>query len=880
MASQPNRSVGARPSRTIGVVSPLVGGFYFGGVIAGVTRAAARAGMRVVAVQTFPTRLAREQHPNAALPGSPAALDVMDGIVVVTEALSPGMLQRLVDDGRPVVLVGADAPTDDTPSVRPDNTGGARAAVEHLVQHGHTRIGFVGDLTQSDIRERYQGYLDALAARGIRPTDEWFALAPDNTVQGGIDAAHALIARNMPTTATLAATDLAAIGLTRGLQAGGISLPTDHAIIGFDHTEGGARQAPRLTTVDPHHDLVGEQAVAQLLAGLRGTEAGPPHVAATLVARESCGCRRVTTPTPSAPDPGPVSAGRAALHRIITTAFDGPVRGRAAVRGGDGARATWVSTILDVLDTAAARGTRPSDAALRRLHDLTAALGPYPETLEQCIAAVRQLERELVEAAPDDGRRDAVQRAVTEVLLVLTRGCLRPFLIRESALERTISDQYEVDMDLVSARSGSPRSLTWLPAGGRISACLGLWTGTRSSSGDRELEIAGAQARSGTLARSVGRRVASAQFPPAALLRAEPLDGATLVFVVPVTSTRADWGLLAVSGRLDPRMTYPRERHQHWGAMLAVALDQEQQMTSLREAAQTHEAEAASGRATIDALRVQDERTSLWLRALEHGLWDWDVATGSVFWSPQWANLLGLRAEDLGADPEEWLDRVHPDDRVVVSALVAAQLGGATEPMRVEHRVKHASGKYRWMLCVAFAVTNDAGVPARIVGAMLDVTDRRIREAALSRGTLRDPATGWATPAAFVDRLEDARDRARAAGGDAALAVLRHVSPAPGTCEPPEALATVGAALSDALGHGDAIGRLTADSLGCVLVDRPDGQTGAARLAAVLEHLPAEHRRRLAAGLVESVRSFDDVGDLLRAAEVAALRDAPDGVRR
>ena len=89
MGAQPYRWDETRAGRVIGVVSPLIGGFYFGSVVAGVTRAAARAGMRVVAVQTFAGRLAREKHHSSALPGDRGGLGVMDGIVVITEALDP-----------------------------------------------------------------------------------------------------------------------------------------------------------------------------------------------------------------------------------------------------------------------------------------------------------------------------------------------------------------------------------------------------------------------------------------------------------------------------------------------------------------------------------------------------------------------------------------------------------------------------------------------------------------------------------------------------------------------------------------------------------------------------------------------------------------------
>ncbi len=864
--------------RTIGVVSPLVGGFYFGGIIAGATRAAARVGMRVVAVQTFPTRLARERHQPPALPGAPGALQAMDAVVVVTDAMEPDRLRELLGEDRPVVLVGSDDPGVGAPVLHPDNVGGARAAVDHLVAHGHTRIGFVGDLEQSDIRERHAGWLAALTAHGITPEDDWFHQAPGNTVPGGSDAADALVRAGLPTTAALAATDLAAIGFLRGLQRAGVVLPRDQAVIGFDHTEGGSRATPRLSTVDPHHDRVGELAVAHVMAQLRGDPPPALHVPTTLVALESCGCARASAEGRVPPaEPGTPAA--TALRQVAATAFAGPVMIRRA-RGSHTLETAWADTVLTVLDSAAERGTSPSSATLRRLRDLTAAMEPYPETLEQCVVAVRDLEEEVTCLLPEGPRRAAHRKAVTDVLLALAQGCQRPAAVREAAMERAIAEQYEVDVDVAGARGGA-KSLTWLPGGGRTSACLGLWTGRTTASGSREIEVAGALARSGTLARSVGRRMSAEQFPPAPLLRAEPLDGATLVFVVPVTSPQRDWGLLAVTGRLDPRMLHSRERHQHWGALLALALDEEERLAGLTDRLDALEQASSTGAALAAEREAAGERHRLWLAALQHALWDWDVARGSVHWSPRCAELFGIPPDELTDSPSEWLDRVHPDDRVALSALLAAQLGGASGPLRIEHRVRQASGDYRWVLCDAVTVTDDAGVPARLLGALVDVTERKERELALVAGVLREPTTGLPNRASVLDRLGTVVGRAHRGEADAALAVLRAVPAVPGrrdtddpTSTGPSAASALAEQLEALARHGDVVGHLGPETVACAFVDRGE-ESGASRLAQMLDGLPGQQRRLFAVGVVASLLPFGDPADAVRAAEAAAVQDVP-----
>jgi PAS domain S-box-containing protein len=95
----------------------------------------------------------------------------------------------------------------------------------------------------------------------------------------------------------------------------------------------------------------------------------------------------------------------------------------------------------------------------------------------------------------------------------------------------------------------------------------------------------------------------------------------------------------------------------------------------------------------------------------------------ALYCSPQWKRALGHTDAEIGSSPVEWLDRVHPHDRPLLSSLIAAQLGGDRTPLRFEHRVRTASGGYRRMLCSAITVLDEAGCPSRIVGALIDVTD-------------------------------------------------------------------------------------------------------------------------------------------------------------
>ncbi|MFS0699521.1 substrate-binding domain-containing protein [Cellulomonas sp. 179-A 4D5 NHS] len=891
--------VAASARRTIGVLSPVVGGFYFGGLIAGVSRAARTSGHRVVAVQTYPAGLDRERYPDEPLLEVPVALGAVDGIIIIAKAVRHDRLASVQEWGRPVVMISEDETQLPAPVVVPDNAGGVCAAVEHLLEHGHTRISFVGNLAQRDIRERYEAYRDTLAEHGVEPDPEWFYETVDNHEQGGADAAARFLAAGVPTTATVAATDRNAIGFLRALRASGLVLPRDQAVVGFDHTESGARLVPRLSTVDPHNDRVGELAVKLLLARLRGEEVatGAHRAPATLVTRESCGCGEPSATPDACHDDGALDTygstpARARLRRLSDTGFAGPSAAAGTRRAGDEARTSWLHAVVDPIAAAAERGSAPSGVALGRLADLTSALQPHPEALEQLVSAVRDLESELMGALPPTSDRlPVLRRVTTEVLLTLTKGCTRPMLARSGYLERTIADQYEVDMDLLRGKGPSPRALTWLPRAVRGPACLGLWVGHERSPGDREIEIVGVNDTSGTLSRLIGLRTPASQFPPPALTRAGTIGSTELTFVIPVTFGGSDWGLLAIDGNVETRMTSARDKYNHWAALLAVALDQERLVASLRDQRRALEQAAARERALADTVRASEERYALASMAAQDGTWDWDVSAGTVYYSPRWKQTLGYEEDEIGASPTEWLERVHPDDRDELSASIAAQLGGARTPLELEHRVRTSSGDYRWMMCRAVTVLDDAGCPARLVGALVDMTERKEQELALRRNALRDPETGLANRMLFLDRLGAAIKRTRRSGDfDCTVVLLRVVA------EPGHPLRDDGTELGDgdvevrrevvrrlrrALHEGDSAARLGQDEF-AVLLDDVGAGGDPVRVEELLTHVRTDLGVDVAVGVLSSIQRFNDADDALREADIALLRaqTQPDPRRR
>jgi PAS domain S-box-containing protein len=132
-----------------------------------------------------------------------------------------------------------------------------------------------------------------------------------------------------------------------------------------------------------------------------------------------------------------------------------------------------------------------------------------------------------------------------------------------------------------------------------------------------------------------------------------------------------------------------------------------------------------------ESLRESEERFDLAVRGTDAGIWDWNLVTNEVFYSPRWKSMLGYDEDEIRNDYVEWEARLHPDDRERALTTVQEYLEAKTPDYELEHRLRHKDGSYRWILARGAIVRDEHGKPYRMVGSHLDVTDRKRSQQAL-----------------------------------------------------------------------------------------------------------------------------------------------------
>ncbi|HWL29692.1 MAG TPA: PAS domain-containing protein, partial [Burkholderiaceae bacterium] len=129
----------------------------------------------------------------------------------------------------------------------------------------------------------------------------------------------------------------------------------------------------------------------------------------------------------------------------------------------------------------------------------------------------------------------------------------------------------------------------------------------------------------------------------------------------------------------------------------------------------------------LDATRANEERMALAIDVSETGIWDRDVTTGIIEYSPGWKAILGYGVDEVTHFIEDSYKRVHPDDLAYVQGTIQDHFDAKTPAYEVEHRLRCKDGSYKWVSSRGKVVARDAdGKPLRMIGTTSDITALRL----------------------------------------------------------------------------------------------------------------------------------------------------------
>ncbi|MBN1669176.1 MAG: EAL domain-containing protein [Anaerolineales bacterium] len=282
------------------------------------------------------------------------------------------------------------------------------------------------------------------------------------------------------------------------------------------------------------------------------------------------------------------------------------------------------------------------------------------------------------------------------------------------------------------------------------------------------------------------------------------------------------------------------------------------------------------------ALRESEERYALSVRGANDGIWDWDLKTNKIYFSPRWKAILGYEADEIGDDPNEWFDRIHPEDGEHIRLSISTHIKGRTSHFVSEYRMRNRNGGYAWVLCRGIAVWNATGGAVRMTGSLSDINDRKLAEQRLQFDAFHDALTGLPNRALFLDRLRQAVERHKR-NSDFLFAVLfldldhfKDINDSLGHVLGDHFLAEVASILSKGLRSTDTLARFGGDEFIILLEDLVDYSN----VARVVNWIQQKFSKPISThghevfsttsiGIVQGSSQYQNPEDVIRDADIA-----------
>jgi len=213
----------------------------------------------------------------------------VDGLIIIDRSVQDGSIARLKNLNARFIVWGPPMPNQDIITVGCDSIAGARTAVEHMLNLGRTRIGFIGGHPgMVETHQRFIGYQQGLAAANIAFKPELVAYT-DFTQQQGVQMTKQLLELTPDLDGLFVCSDFMSIGIMEYLRASGRTVPDDVSVVGYDDIQLAAYCSPRLTTVRQNIYDGGRQIIRKLLDLIAAGETTSTMLQPELIIRDSCG---------------------------------------------------------------------------------------------------------------------------------------------------------------------------------------------------------------------------------------------------------------------------------------------------------------------------------------------------------------------------------------------------------------------------------------------------------------------------------------------------------------------------------------------------------------------------------------------------------------
>ena len=172
-------------------------------------------------------------------------------------------------------------------------------------------------------------------------------------------------------------------------------------------------------------------------------------------------------------------------------------------------------------------------------------------------------------------------------------------------------------------------------------------------------------------------------------------------------------------------------------------------------------------------LRSREQQLWFALNEAADGLWDWNIASGELFFSPQLKRMLGYGPDEMAPVLATWRDNIHPEDAPRVAALLQQHLDDRLVRFEAEYRLRNRNGVYLWVHDIGRVCDRDGeGRPSRAVGMVQDITERKQLEERLRSLASKDPLTGLPNRRHGMAYLEAELARAQRQAQSVGLAMI------------------------------------------------------------------------------------------------------------